>query len=30
LRDLDLLKWCGDLIEAMFLEPMRTQAGGTR
>ncbi|MGI5273487.1 transcription-repair coupling factor [Nonomuraea sp. CA-218870] len=21
LRDLDLLKWCGDLVEAMFLEP---------
>ncbi|MEO3863659.1 transcription-repair coupling factor [Acrocarpospora sp. B8E8] len=30
LRDLDLLKWCGDLIEAMFLEPMRAQAGGAR
>ncbi|MEW9529037.1 transcription-repair coupling factor [Microbispora sp. NPDC049125] len=25
LRDLDLLKWCGDLVEAMFLEPMRVQ-----
>ncbi|MEO3872512.1 transcription-repair coupling factor [Nonomuraea sp. B12E4] len=23
LRDLDLLKWCGDLVEAMFLEPAR-------
>ncbi|MEV0148575.1 MULTISPECIES: transcription-repair coupling factor [unclassified Nonomuraea] len=23
LRDLDLLKWCGDLVEAMFLEPVR-------
>lgn len=23
LRDLDLLKWCGDLVEAMFLEPTR-------
>ena len=22
LRDLDLLKWCGDLVEAMFLESM--------
>ena len=22
LRDLDLLKWCGDLVEAMFLENM--------
>ncbi|MFF4773868.1 transcription-repair coupling factor [Microtetraspora fusca] len=25
LRDLDLLKWCGDLVEAMFLEPLRVQ-----
>ncbi|GLX08685.1 transcription-repair coupling factor [Microbispora sp. NBRC 16548] len=25
LRDLDLLKWCGDLVEALFLEPMRVQ-----
>ncbi|GAA0399502.1 transcription-repair coupling factor [Microbispora corallina] len=25
LRDLDLLKWCGDLVEAMFLEPVRVQ-----
>ncbi|WP_433498049.1 transcription-repair coupling factor [Sphaerimonospora sp. CA-214678] len=25
LRDLDLLKWCEDLVEAMFLEPMRVQ-----
>ncbi|MEU6793002.1 transcription-repair coupling factor [Nonomuraea wenchangensis] len=23
LRDLDLLKWCGDLVEALFLEPAR-------
>jgi transcription-repair coupling factor (superfamily II helicase) len=23
LRDLELLKWCGDLVEAMFLEPTR-------
>jgi transcription-repair coupling factor (superfamily II helicase) len=23
LRDLDLLKWCADLVEAMFLEPAR-------
>ncbi|TDD52847.1 transcription-repair coupling factor [Nonomuraea terrae] len=23
LRDLELLKWCGDLVEAMFLEPAR-------
>ncbi|MFG1700908.1 transcription-repair coupling factor [Nonomuraea sp. NPDC049309] len=23
LRDLDLLTWCGDLVEAMFLEPAR-------
>ncbi|WP_214415898.1 transcription-repair coupling factor [Sphaerisporangium fuscum] len=23
LRDLDLLKWCSDLVEAMFLEPAR-------
>ncbi|GII93253.1 transcription-repair coupling factor [Sinosporangium siamense] len=22
LRDLDLLKWCGDLVEALFLEPI--------
>ena len=25
LRDLDLLKWCGDLVEALFLEPVRVQ-----
>jgi transcription-repair coupling factor (superfamily II helicase) len=25
LRDLELLKWCRDLVEAMFLEPMRVQ-----
>ncbi|MEV7806618.1 transcription-repair coupling factor [Microbispora sp. NPDC088329] len=25
LRDLDLLKWCGDLVEALFLESMRVQ-----
>ncbi|MEU6999613.1 transcription-repair coupling factor [Nonomuraea sp. NPDC046570] len=25
LRDLDLLKWCGDLVEAMFLEPARVK-----
>ncbi|MET8157255.1 transcription-repair coupling factor [Sphaerisporangium sp. NPDC005289] len=29
LRDLDLLKWCTDLVEAMFLEPARA-AGGQR
>jgi transcription-repair coupling factor (superfamily II helicase) len=28
LRDLDLLKWCTDLVEAMFLEPAR--AAGAR
>ncbi|MET8053558.1 transcription-repair coupling factor [Streptosporangium sp. NPDC005286] len=25
LRDLDLLKWCGDLVEAMFLETARVE-----
>ncbi|GAA3422341.1 transcription-repair coupling factor [Streptosporangium vulgare] len=25
LRDLDLLKWCGDLVEAMFLETVRVE-----
>lgn len=25
LRDLDLLKWCADLVEALFLEPARVQ-----
>ncbi|GAA1289878.1 transcription-repair-coupling factor [Planotetraspora silvatica] len=25
LRDLELLKWCGDLVDAMFLEPIRVQ-----
>ncbi|GAA4565948.1 transcription-repair coupling factor [Planotetraspora kaengkrachanensis] len=25
LRDLELLKWCGDLVDAMFLEPVRVQ-----
>ncbi|GII52923.1 transcription-repair-coupling factor [Planotetraspora thailandica] len=25
LRDLDLLKWCGELVDAMFLEPVRVQ-----
>ena len=28
LRDLDLLKWCGDLVEAMFLEPVRVELSG--
>jgi transcription-repair coupling factor (superfamily II helicase) len=28
LRDLELLTWCTDLVEAMFLEPAR--AAGTR
>ncbi|WP_268241530.1 TRCF domain-containing protein, partial [Sphaerisporangium melleum] len=27
LRDLELLKWCTDLVEAMFLEPARAAAG---
>ena len=26
LRDLELLRWCGDLVEAMFLEPARAAA----
>ncbi|RCG31285.1 transcription-repair coupling factor [Sphaerisporangium album] len=30
LRDLELLTWCTDLVEAMFLEPARAAAAGGR
>ncbi|WP_283135416.1 transcription-repair coupling factor [Rhizohabitans arisaemae] len=30
LRDMDLLKWCSDLVEALFLEPARAAAVTTK